>query len=172
MNLEPISGHDALQAQAALEAFPNVLKRIQGLWGTRDCDQYFQGLFMDTRGGTRRGFPMEVGEELLFLVRLNKNARALPLSKELNVSFEAAFRLIDKGDQERMPGAGGNGWGDPRSATETFAHARPQSKPRDFLNYKVVPEQKKKKSGALVWIILIVLLVLGFKLLYPVFKGG
>lgn len=172
MSGAPNPGQDATQGQAALEAFPNVLKKIQGLWATTDCDTYLQGLFMDTRGGTRRGFPMEVGEELLFLVRFNKNVRALPLAAELNVSLEEAYRLIDKGDQERMAGRG-NGWGDPRSATETFAHARPQSPPRDFLNYKVVPPQKKKKkSGALTWVIMIVLLALMYKLLYPVFTGG
>ncbi|KYC28838.1 protein of unknown function [Sterolibacterium denitrificans] len=171
MSGAPNSGQDATQVQAALEAFPNVLKKIQGLWATRGCDTYFQGLFMDTRGGTRRGFPMEVGEELLFLVRFNKNVRALPLAAELNVSLEEAYRLIDKGDQESLA-SGGNGWGDPRSATETFAHARPQSTPRDFLNYKVVPPPKKKKSGALTWIIMIVLLALVYKLLYPVFTGG
>ncbi|MBV2234119.1 MAG: hypothetical protein KUL75_01120 [Sterolibacterium sp.] len=171
MSTDPGMDEDFPPQQSALEAFPNVLGKIQDSWASRDCDLYLQRLFTDTRGGTRRGFPLKAGEELLFLVRFNKNVRALPLAEELKIPFEEAFRLVDKGDQEHMADAGG-GWADPRSATETFAHARQQPVRRDFLNYKVVYESKKKKSGILPWVIVVVLLMLAYKLLLPALKGG
>lgn len=159
--------------QAGLEAFPRVLEKIQTMWGTRECDGFIQSLFMDTRGGTRRGFPMDAGAELLFLVKFNKNVRALSLADELSVPVAEAYRLVDKGDMERGVNADGRSWGDPRSATETFSHARSQPVSRDFLNYKVVtPPKKKKKSGGLGWLIMIILLLAAYKLLYPVFTGG
>ena len=89
------------EIRAALDAFPGVMKKTQGLWGTKDCDLFLQGLFMDTRGGTRRGFPMEAAEEIMFLLKFNKTVRAVPLAKQLNISLGEAFRIVDKADQER-----------------------------------------------------------------------
>ena len=158
------------EIHAALDAFPNVLKKAQALWGTKECDMFLQGLFMDTRGGTRRGFPMDAAEEIMFLVKFNKTVRALPLSKQLNVPLAEAFRIVDKADQAHMSNATNNAWNDPNSSNEASARVKPQA--REQIQYQQRPVKKAKKSGVLAWIVMIVLLGLAYKLLYPILKGG
>jgi hypothetical protein len=49
------------------ERFPHVLDRILQFWGTSEALKLLNSLLLDDRGGTRRGFDYEVGEEISFL---------------------------------------------------------------------------------------------------------
>lgn len=46
------------------ERFPHIGKPLRLLWGHPEVDGFIAKLFRDTRGGTRRGFPVEVREAL------------------------------------------------------------------------------------------------------------
>lgn len=39
------------------KAYPHITSRLKLLWGTKECHDLFQRLFLDTRDGTRQGFP-------------------------------------------------------------------------------------------------------------------
>lgn len=155
---------------AALDAFPNVMKKAQAIWGTKECDLFLQSLFMDTRGGTRKGFPMEAAEEIMFLVKFNKYVRALPLSQQLNIPIAEAFRIVDKADQVQLAESP---WVDPNSSNEASVRQRSQPKAAGGYQYQTIPRPAKpEKSGALMWVFLLVLLVLAYVLFYPTIKGG
>ena len=156
---------------AALDAFPNVMKKAQAIWGTKECDLFLQSLFMDTRGGTRKGFPMEAAEEIMFLVKFNKYVRALPLSQQLNIPIAEAFRIVDKADQVQLAESP---WIDPNSSNEASVRQRPRARLTEQYQYQTMPRpaRQAKKSGALVWVILLVLLALAYLLFYPMLKGG
>jgi hypothetical protein len=49
------------------ERFPHVLERIAQTWGTTACLELLNSLLLDDRGGSRRGFDYEIGEEISFL---------------------------------------------------------------------------------------------------------
>jgi len=46
------------------EQFPHIGKPLRLLWGHPEVDGFIAKLFRDTRGGTRRGFPVEVRDAL------------------------------------------------------------------------------------------------------------
>lgn len=48
--------------------FPRIASAISLYWGQRDLVTYIDGLLMDTRPGTRRGFPLEVVTSLTDLL--------------------------------------------------------------------------------------------------------
>jgi hypothetical protein len=69
-NVSPPSwerGGTADPATGLAERFPHVLDRIIQLWGTGEGLRLLNALLLDDRGGTRRGFDLEVGEEISFL---------------------------------------------------------------------------------------------------------
>jgi hypothetical protein len=137
----------------ALEAFPGVLKRIQSLWGTPDCDQFMQSLFMDSRGGTRRGFPVDAAAEIMYLIKFNKYVRALPLSQRMNIAIGEAVRIIDQGD---LSDAQNNPWNDPSTSSEASARQRPTA--RENVKFQERPARKSGSSNIIVWVIILLLL--------------
>jgi hypothetical protein len=73
---EPIAPKTAVP-EATLEDFIHVRQRLQDIWGREECMKYLDILMRDNRAGQRKGFPVEVVEELILLrdvlsVRLNK----------------------------------------------------------------------------------------------------
>ncbi len=64
-------------------------------------------------------------------------------------------------------------WIDPNSSNEASVHQRPQARLAE--QYQTIPRPARhaKKSGALLWLILLVLLLaLAYLLIYPGIKGG
>ncbi|MGE5469863.1 MAG: hypothetical protein ACM3X0_03580 [Bacteroidota bacterium] len=46
---------------AAIEArFPHISAKLRVFWGHPEFVAYINSLFIDTRGGTRQGFPKEI----------------------------------------------------------------------------------------------------------------
>ncbi|MBP9217848.1 MAG: hypothetical protein KBD39_06185 [Sterolibacterium sp.] len=184
LSLEPVPEHQQAQAQAAasepppvnderaaLEEFGRVLKNIQGIWATRECDQFLHELFMDSRGGTRRGFPMNAAEEIMFLVKFNKTVRALPLVDQMGINFAEAFRIVDNADQKHLnPGSSGL-WGDAGVGETSSRTVRTPG--REQRAYQAMPQKKAGKLAALLpWLILLAVLAFSYKFLLPVFSGG
>ncbi|MCL1825670.1 MAG: hypothetical protein FWG26_06960 [Betaproteobacteria bacterium] len=58
---------DALIPLHGLETTMHVVKRLQELWGTRECQAYLQYLLRDTRDETRRGFSLAAIDDILCL---------------------------------------------------------------------------------------------------------
>lgn len=51
----------------SLEYFDHIRQRLQDTWGQEECMKYLDILMRDNRAGQRRGFPVEVVEELILL---------------------------------------------------------------------------------------------------------
>ena len=58
------------QALRSLECFPHVMGCIVTLWGQFACAVYLDFLLLDTREGTRAGFPVPAAQEIAFLRKL------------------------------------------------------------------------------------------------------
>lgn len=150
---------------SAIEAFPHVIKRICMLWGTHDLDQYITHLMTDTRDGQRRGFPVEVTAELLFLAEINKLIRAIDLARKMRIPLGEAYQKIDKQDR-------GGELGDPiyaLSGRDGFAReekeigVKPQRPPHNARN------AKEETDSTLFWtigklLIALILLVIIWRL--------
>ncbi len=65
--MQLLRGQEKLYPKNLEEKFPRVLNRIVELWDKKEIDDYFNDLLMDTRGGTRQGFPPEVASEIFAL---------------------------------------------------------------------------------------------------------
>ena len=63
-SLTPISG------LKALEDYPHIIQKASADWGSQACLDYLLGLISDTRAGLRNGFPLEVVEEIVLLMRI------------------------------------------------------------------------------------------------------
>lgn len=161
-----------IDTTAALEAFPAVQKKIQAMWASGECDQFLHSLFMDTRGGTRRGFPMDAADEIMFLVKFNKTVRAMPLKDQMNVSFAEAFRIIDQADQKRLTAGVSDVWG----ATGVVGEGQARPARSTATGAASSRNRAMKKSGKLMnilpWIILAGVVALAYKLLHPVFTSA
>jgi hypothetical protein len=88
--------------RCALESLDHLNKKICLMWGSPELDIFISRLIMDSRDGARKGLPMEVGADLLFLAKTNKIIRAIDLARGQQVPFRDALRLVDEGDQKRL----------------------------------------------------------------------
>lgn len=53
----------------SIEDYAHIIWRITNSWGTQECMDYLHDLVHDNRAGTRSGFPLEVVEEIVLLMR-------------------------------------------------------------------------------------------------------
>ncbi len=74
--MERLRGHEAAYPKNLEEKFPRVFNRIVELWDTKGIDDYFNDLLMDTRGGTRQGFPPEIASEIFALSIAHEKIRS------------------------------------------------------------------------------------------------
>ena len=102
MVADPQSQSSQIQCRAALEDIAHLTAKICSIWGTAELDTYLSGLFMDARDGARRGLPVPVAEEVLFLAQTNKLIRAMDLARLQAMPLREAYRLVDEGDQARL----------------------------------------------------------------------
>lgn len=49
------------------QKYPHIAKKLIIFWGSEFCEPYLDSLFIDTRSGTRRGFPPE---DILLLLKI------------------------------------------------------------------------------------------------------
>lgn len=157
-------------SEAALERFPNVLNKISGLWGTRDLDKLIDELIMDSREGSRQGFPVEVAEELLLLGGVNKYVRALEIADHMHIDVKKALQMVNSGDQAHQTS---DPWTD-----STLGKEAAFDPARRSLNKSAAPvvqenfslyENKDNKSGsnALVWVLVAIVAGIIYKFVVP-----
>jgi ankyrin repeat protein len=65
--LKLLGGNEAYYPRALETQFARVFNKLLELWETKQADAYLQDLMMNTRGGTRKGFPPEVASEIFRL---------------------------------------------------------------------------------------------------------
>ncbi|HRL78488.1 MAG TPA: hypothetical protein PK440_21120, partial [Candidatus Accumulibacter phosphatis] len=68
LELVPLAG--APTTPETLEDIPRLRDEIVALWGKPECQGYLENLLRDNRQGKRKGFPLAVAEEILFLIDL------------------------------------------------------------------------------------------------------
>ncbi|MCM8611321.1 hypothetical protein [Accumulibacter sp.] len=68
LELIPLAG--AAAKARTLEDVPRLRDEIVALWGKPECLGYLENLLRDNRQGKRKGFPLPVAEEILFLIDL------------------------------------------------------------------------------------------------------
>ncbi|MBA3031950.1 MAG: hypothetical protein KKF85_09885 [Gammaproteobacteria bacterium] len=85
-----------------LESIGHLKQKVCLMWGSAELDIFIGRLLMDSRDGARKGLPMPVGADLLFLAKTNKIIRAIDLMRSEKIQFKDAFRIVDEGDQKRL----------------------------------------------------------------------
>jgi hypothetical protein len=108
------SADTPIDPTAALESMPHLLHKIQALWNSRDLNTFISHLLMDSRDGSRAGFPFSVARELMFLAKTNLIVRAQEAAPMLGVRLGDAMDLISRGDQMAL--------GHSSSADDVWAH--------------------------------------------------
>jgi hypothetical protein len=161
-----------IEFRASLEGIPHLTQKICSIWGSAELDVYLSGLIMDSRDGSRRGFPVDVAEEILLLIQVNKMIRAIDLAKKLSMSLGEAYRRIDDGDTVRQTDA----FDDPNVSRDTL-RTRPQKSA--LAERRAVPRDEGNQGlGALlatlirskwVWGALILLVAVNY--LWPLIKA-
>ncbi|WP_222948174.1 hypothetical protein [Thauera sedimentorum] len=96
MNAITRGGMTETDTRALYERFPH-LRKIDLIWGTRECRDYVFRLMTDTRGGTRQGFPRE--HALTIMSLLMEHDRHFP-------EFEKEPREFRWGDEHQRRGSG------------------------------------------------------------------
>lgn len=88
------------------------------MWGSLEFDVYINSLVMDSRGGERKGLPMAVGAELLWLQDLNKLRRALDIEARLGISLRDAYAKVQMEDDALKTKESKDVWGAPARGAE------------------------------------------------------
>lgn len=99
----------------SLERLSHVMEKVYSLWGKKEFNLYVQSLLMDSRGGTRQGFPPEVAQDLLMLAEINTIGRALLIARKMNVPYRDALRKLEA----ELEDADASPFSDPQSSRET-----------------------------------------------------
>lgn len=68
--LRLLNGDKSRYPYALERQFARVLNKIIELWDTPQMEPYFYDLLMDTRAGTRQGFPKDVARDIFILSRV------------------------------------------------------------------------------------------------------
>ena len=71
--LQLLDGQEEHYPHALAEQFPRIVNKIILLWGEPEAELYFSELLMDSRGGTRQGFPPEVASDIFNLSMYHAN---------------------------------------------------------------------------------------------------
>lgn len=60
-----------------LESYPHIVSYLGQAWGCQECMDFLQDLVTDNRSGHRAGFPLEVVEEIVLLMRVLEDGYGL-----------------------------------------------------------------------------------------------
>lgn len=58
------------EASKPLEAYPQVMTKVQRLWGLPSCRAFLESLLYDDRGGNRQGFMLTAYSDIIFLLEV------------------------------------------------------------------------------------------------------
>lgn len=120
--LEPIfKGKDDLYPVALEGKYGRVFNNIMKYWGTPKCDEYFEELIVDKRGG-RQGFPADVAGDIVRLSKVharvmevraaqlapkgdpwkNEHVRSLLANEQIEYSMEGFVRAVELGNERAL----------------------------------------------------------------------
>lgn len=74
-NVRPGSWNDNennTASKASLEDYPHIVRQLENLWPTPECEDYLLSLLADNRAGTRTGFPVSAAEEIILLLAIRQ----------------------------------------------------------------------------------------------------
>jgi hypothetical protein len=174
MVADPPNPANSPESRAALEDIGHLTQKICAIWGTEDLDTFLSRLVMDARDGERQGLPMAVAAEVLFLAQVNKRRRAIDLGKKLSMDPDAAYRLVDEGDQTRLRI---DPFDDPSVSRDTVI-TRVERVDRGPERRTANPEGSQAQGLAELllmlirskWLVGAIILVFGVKVVWPVFR--
>ena len=89
-----------VDAQSGLESIGHLCKKVCGIWGSRELDVFLNGIVMDSRDGGRKGLPVDVASEVVFLTGVNRMVRAIDLAQVNKIKLDEAYRLVQEGDEK------------------------------------------------------------------------
>lgn len=100
--LKLLQGDAGNYPHALTQQYSRVLEKILALWDTPDIENYFYELTVDTRGGTRQGFPTLVAKDIFHLQKIHAAQRPKeidPVETNVwsNVSDEKQRELAELG---------------------------------------------------------------------------
>jgi len=174
MAVSPQSSVTRFECRAALEDIGHLTRRICGIWGSPELDTFLSGLLMDARGGSRKGLPVEVAAEILFLAQTNKMLRAMELSKKLSLHVGETYRMVDEGDQARLKI---DPLDDPLVSRDTVTRGnRATAAPARCSAESGAGDQLRGLRELLLmlirskWLVWAIILVLGLKFFWPIVK--
>ncbi|MEI8162392.1 MAG: hypothetical protein WCI19_04595 [Betaproteobacteria bacterium] len=166
---------DQTDSRAAVEDIGHLTQKICTIWGTPELDAFLSALLMDARDGARKGLPVEVAIEILFLVKVNKMLRALALASKLSLKVEEAYRLVDEGDQARL---GIDPLDDPLVSRDTITRSHRGVEAKAMRPAETTAGSQVQGlvqlMGMLIrsrWLAWAIVLVLGFKFFWPAVKA-
>lgn len=171
MNDNNEMAHD--QGITPVEAYPHIVKKIGMTWGTHELDVYINHLMTDSRDGQRKGFPVGVTDQLLFLQELNKMVRAIDAARKLKVPLRDAYNTVDKQDRGAELGDARE---DPLVAQDQYAREE-----REFTRIAHPPVDRNEGGGFGQWVfslltnkavLFLVALYVAYKVLAPFFHAG
>ncbi len=144
-------------------------------WGSRELDAFFSHLLMDSRDGSRQGLPVEVANEVLFLMQTNKVRRALELVRGSSMSLSEAYRLVDSGDQARLAG---DVFSDPLVSRDTITRNPQRASTRPVAPAPARSDSQLVALGELIfmfvrsrWVLGAIFVMLTSKFAWPVAKA-
>jgi len=70
------------EASKSLEAYPQVMTKVQRLWGLPSCRAFLESLLYDDRGGNRQGFMLTAYSDIIFLLEVIDAQAALNREQE------------------------------------------------------------------------------------------
>lgn len=98
--LRLLGGNEAYYPRTLEMQFARVFDKLLELWETKQADAYLQDLMMNTRGGTRKGFPPEVASEIFRLANyyndlheLDKPLDVWSLSQDKDLDFSQVAQV-------------------------------------------------------------------------------
>lgn len=100
--VRPLQTESCFAAPSALEAIPHVVAQVIKHWGTRELNTFIHQILLDTRDGSRQGFPIAAAQELMFLAEINLLVRALDTAPLLQITVDESCELIARGDQAAL----------------------------------------------------------------------
>jgi uncharacterized protein len=119
--LQLLDGQEQFYPLNLEEKYARVMNRIVDLWDTKEIDDYFNDLMIDTRGGARQGFPKEVASEIFALNLAHARIR----------------------EQKQKAAAGGNPWEEVEAAKKSAVEQQGYAfSPKGFVQSAEKGDQK------------------------------
>lgn len=162
--------------KTALEGIPHICRKVCLIWGTSELDTFINSVVMDSRDGERRGLPIEVAADLLWLAKFNKFRRAHEFQLRLKISLEEAYAKVQAED---LANTGVDQWADPTAGGVKTGRQRQGGAAADRLSKRNPPRSSGSGNSLFGTIfglatsrftLYLIGGVLSFKLLWPLLK--